>query len=94
MCVNYQRFWVKLKLFICLGVRYVFCGHYHGNCGGFYKDMEEVVTTAIGAPLRNDSSGFRVVNVFEDRISHKFVPFFASLQEQKGNNYMPLSSCS
>lgn len=52
--------------------------------------MEQVVTTAIGAPLRNDPSGFRVVNVFEDRISHEFVPFFANLAEQKGNNYMPL----
>lgn len=52
--------------------------------------MEQIVTTAVGAPLRNDPSGFRVVNVFEDRISHEFVPFFANLQEQKDNNYMPL----
>lgn len=52
--------------------------------------MEQVVTTAVGAPLRNDPSGFRVVNVLEDRITHKFVPFFVDLQEQKDNNYMPL----
>lgn len=72
-----------------LGCRYMFCGHYHGNCGGFYKDMEQVVTTAVGAPLHNDPSGFRVVNVHEDRISHEFVPFFENLEDQKGNNYMP-----
>lgn len=77
-------------MLIHAGARYIFCGHYHGNCGGFYKDMEQIVTTAVGAPLRNDPSGFRVVNVFEDRISHEFVPFFANLQEQKDNNYMPL----
>ncbi|KAJ6635648.1 Serine/threonine-protein phosphatase CPPED1 [Pseudolycoriella hygida] len=73
-----------------LGARYIFCGHYHGNCGGFYKDMEQVVTTAIGAPLHNDPSGFRIVNVFDDRLSHEFVPFFASLSQQKDNNFMPL----
>lgn len=51
--------------------------------------MEQVVTTAVGAPLRKDPSGFRVVNVYEDRIAHEFVPFFVNLDEQKENNYMP-----
>lgn len=80
----------SLNLQISTGVRYVFCGHWHGNAGGFYKDMEQIVTTAVGAPLRDNPSGYRIVNVSENRITHKFVPFFANLAEQKDNNYMPL----
>lgn len=92
---NYSNIQTDLRLpmldkFYNLGIRYVFSGHYHGNCGGFYKDMEQIVTTAVGAPLRKDPSGHRVVNVFEDRISHEFVPFFANLDEQEDNNFMPL----
>ncbi|KAG4071292.1 hypothetical protein HA402_003996 [Bradysia odoriphaga] len=92
---NYSNIQKEMRLpmlekFYNLGIRYVFCGHYHGNCGGFYKDMEQVVTTAVGAPLRKDPSGHRVVSVFEDRISHEFVPFFANLDEQEDNNFMPL----
>lgn len=54
------------------GVRYIFCGHWHRNAGGKYKDLELVVTSAIGAQLGNDKSGFRIVKVFEDSIQHKY----------------------
>jgi len=66
-----------------IGVRYIFCGHYHGNAGGVYKDVEEIVTSAIGAPLRNDPSGFRIVTVSEEEITHEFVPFFETLEIEK-----------
>lgn len=48
--------------------------------------MEEVITSAIGAQLGNDKSGFRIVNVGSERISHKYysfedVPLKVSLSE-------------
>ncbi|KAL3195729.1 hypothetical protein MRX96_001847 [Rhipicephalus microplus] len=54
------------------GVRAIFCGHYHCNAGGFYKDMELVVTSAIGAQLGCDILGLRVVKVREDNIEHQY----------------------
>lgn len=54
------------------GVRYIFCGHYHRNAGGKFKDLELVVTSAIGAQLGSDKSGFRVVKVYEDKIWHEY----------------------
>ena len=32
------------------GVSKIFCGHYHRNAGGWYKDMELIVTSSLGAP--------------------------------------------
>ena len=55
-------------------VKKVFCGHYHKNAGGFYEDIEVVVTSAIGAQLGEDKHGFRIVNVTEDEIRHEYVP--------------------
>ena len=54
------------------GVKYVFAGHYHRNAGGFYGDLEMVVTSAIGFPLGKDKPGMRVVTVEEDKITHSF----------------------
>ena len=54
-------------------MRYIFCGHYHRNAGGFYNGIEQVVTSAVSAQLGNDKSGIRIVNVFEDKITHKYV---------------------
>jgi len=55
------------------GVRYIFCGHYHRNAGGHYKKLELVVTSAIGAPLGENPSGYRIVNVGEDKILHEYI---------------------
>ena len=54
------------------GVKIIFCGHYHRNAGGFYKDMELVVTSAVGLQLGSDPHGLRVVKVEEETISHKY----------------------
>ncbi|GIY75737.1 hypothetical protein CDAR_451641 [Caerostris darwini] len=54
-------------------VKAIFCGHIHLNAGGFYKDLEVVVTSAIGCQLGMDKSGFRVVKVEEDKLSHKYI---------------------
>ncbi|CAL8124015.1 unnamed protein product [Orchesella dallaii] len=55
------------------GVRYMFCGHHHKNGGGTYKDLEQVVTSAMGAPWGEDPSGIRLVNVGPLDITHEYI---------------------
>ena len=55
------------------GVRAVFTGHYHRNAGGWYKDMELVVTSAVGTQLGPDGHGFRLVRVGEEKVEHEYV---------------------
>ncbi|KAG8177730.1 hypothetical protein JTE90_026572 [Oedothorax gibbosus] len=64
-----------LRKFHDANIRAIFCGHWHGNGGGFYKDLEVVVTSAIGAQLRGDKSGFRVVTLGENAIKHQYYAF-------------------
>jgi 3',5'-cyclic AMP phosphodiesterase CpdA len=54
------------------GVRAVFAGHCHRNAYGRDGDLEMITTSAIGMPLGNDPSGFRIVKVYEDRIEHVY----------------------
>ncbi|KAI1291700.1 Serine/threonine-protein phosphatase CPPED1 [Halotydeus destructor] len=54
------------------GVRFIFCGHYHRNTGGMFKDLELVVTSAIGAQLGDDGSGLRLVKVAEGSVNHRY----------------------
>lgn len=61
-----------LQKFDKAGVKAIFCGHYHGNAGGKYGNVDQVVTSAVGAQLRNDKSGLRIVNVTEDSIQHVY----------------------
>ena len=63
-----------LKRFSDSGISKIFCGHYHRNAGGWYNEkMELVVTSAVGSQLGQDKNGFRVVEVTEKEISHKYV---------------------
>lgn len=62
------------------GVRAIFCGHYHRNAGGRYKNLEVIVTSAVGAQIPTiDSreidfkSGYRIVEVDETKLEHKYV---------------------
>eukprot|EP00088_Acartia_fossae_P001366 TRINITY_DN10528_c0_g1_i2.p1 TRINITY_DN10528_c0_g1~~TRINITY_DN10528_c0_g1_i2.p1 ORF type:complete len:304 (+),score=49.40 TRINITY_DN10528_c0_g1_i2:42-953(+) len=64
----------KLNQFYDAGIRKIFCGHYHRNAGGFYKDLEVIVTSAIGCQIGPDDHGMRVVKVTEDKIEHKYHP--------------------
>nr|XP_002123287.1 serine/threonine-protein phosphatase CPPED1-like [Ciona intestinalis] len=62
------------------GIKIVFSGHYHRNAGGFWrnergdKQVEVVVSSAIGAQLGNDVAGLRVVKVTADDITHTYYP--------------------
>lgn len=47
---------------------HVFCGHYHRNSTGFYKNLEVVTTCAIGAPMGEDPSGLRIVKMYEKNV--------------------------
>lgn len=63
-----------LERFEKAGVSKVFCGHFHQNAGGLYKNsLEVVVTSAVGAQLGRDKHGFRVVDVYENEIKHAYV---------------------
>lgn len=54
------------------GVKYVFAGHLHRNSIGKYKGIEMVATGPIGKPLGKDPSGFRIVTVNKNNISHRY----------------------
>ncbi|KFM81499.1 Calcineurin-like phosphoesterase domain-containing protein 1, partial [Stegodyphus mimosarum] len=64
-----------LEKFYEANIRAIFCGHYHRNAGGFYKDLEVIVTSAVGCQLGTDKSGFRVVKLGENSIDHKYYAF-------------------
>ncbi len=59
-------------LFIEYRVRAVFAGHYHRNSLASHRGIEMITTSAVGRQLGNDLSGFRVVQVFRDRIEHHY----------------------
>lgn len=57
-----------LDLFSDYGVNAVFTGHLHDNRKVEYKDMQLITTSAVGKPLGDAPSGFRIVKVFPDKI--------------------------
>ena len=61
-----------LNKFYDAGIRSIFCGHYHRNAGGLFKDMQQVVTSAVGAQLGDDKSGLRVVKVLDTSVEHQY----------------------
>lgn len=63
---------IWLRKFKDAGVTKIMCGHYHRNAGGWFEDMELVVTSAIGAQCGNDKSGVRIVKVLNESIEHEY----------------------
>lgn len=61
-----------LETFHKAGIKAVFSGHYHRNAGGTYKNLDMVVTSAIGCQLGKDKHGVRVVVVTEEKIVHRY----------------------
>jgi len=62
-----------LEFFKKSGVVAVFAGHHHKNAESFYQGIDLVTTSAVGKPLGNVKSGFRIIKVYRDRISHEYV---------------------
>lgn len=54
------------------GVSHVFAGHYHRNALGRDGPLEMVTTGPVGKPLGSDPSGFRIVTVHHDSVSHRY----------------------
>lgn len=50
----------------------VFAGHWHGNSFGKDGKLQMVTTGPVGKPLHEAPSGFRVIKVYPERISHKY----------------------
>lgn len=61
-----------LDLFLKYGIRYIFAGHYHRNAYGQPADIQMVTTGPVGKPLGKDPSGFRLVKVTPEAISHRY----------------------
>jgi 3',5'-cyclic AMP phosphodiesterase CpdA len=55
-------------------VRAAFAGHWHRNAIGWDGDLEMVTSGPVGYPLGTDPSGFRIVRVEPDRITHEYRP--------------------
>ncbi|NQW21489.1 MAG: metallophosphoesterase [Chloroflexi bacterium] len=61
-----------VKLLRDAEVQTVFAGHWHRNHIASDGGLEVVVTSALGYPLGDDPSGYRVVSVSDDDLSHRF----------------------
>lgn len=59
------------------GVSHVFAGHWHKNNYAADGGLHVITSAAVGYPLGDDPSGYRVVRVFEDRIEHDYYAFGA-----------------
>lgn len=57
------------------GVAAVFAGHWHRNNYAEHDGMLMVATGAVGYPLGDDDSGYRVIDVTDDEISHNYYEF-------------------
>lgn len=55
-------------------VRLVLAGHWHRNSIARDGDLEMVTSGPIGYPLGDDPSGFRIVDVGQTGISHRYQP--------------------
>jgi len=54
------------------GVSHVFAGHYHRNALGRDGKLEMVTSGPVGRPLGSDPSGFRIVTVRGDSVTHRY----------------------
>lgn len=61
-----------LNLFSKNNVKAIFFGHHHNNGYATYGKMELVTTSALGKPLGNAPSGFRIIKVYNDKIEHEY----------------------
>jgi serine/threonine-protein phosphatase CPPED1 len=63
-----------LGLFKKYKVDAVFAGHLHNNASADFGKMKMITTGAIGKPLANAPSGFRIVKVFPGRVESEYYP--------------------
>jgi serine/threonine-protein phosphatase CPPED1 len=63
-----------LDAFRRAGGRYIFAGHYHRNALARDGDVEMITSGPVGKPLGADSSGFRIVTVLGQAVTHRYYP--------------------
>jgi len=61
-----------VKLLREANVQTVFAGHWHRNHVASDDGLDVVVTSALGYPLGDDPSGYRVVSVDEGKLTHRY----------------------
>ncbi|XP_070617219.1 serine/threonine-protein phosphatase CPPED1 isoform X1 [Erythrolamprus reginae] len=61
-----------MEKFCRAGIKTVFSGHLHKNAGGTYKDLNMVISSAIGCQLGEDTHGVRMVAVTAEKIIHRY----------------------
>ncbi len=67
---------IIMDLLSSYGVSAVFAGHWHRNVyGSFGENIEMITSGPVGYPLGDDPSGFRIVQVLEERIEHQYYGF-------------------
>lgn len=66
---------VVLEMCRRFGVCHVFAGHWHQNNYACDGSLRVIASAAVGYPLGDDPSGYRVVKVYEDRIEHDYYGF-------------------
>ena len=66
-----------LEMFRSARVRYLLSGHYHRNALAKDGDIEAITTGPVGMPLGNGRSGFRIVRVTKESITHEYAEFGA-----------------
>ncbi|MDP4283692.1 MAG: metallophosphoesterase [Bacteroidota bacterium] len=67
-----ERRKIYLDLFHQYGVKYIFAGHLHRNSIGQYQGIEMVTTGPLGKPLGKDPSGFRIVTIKNNHLTHQY----------------------
>jgi 3',5'-cyclic AMP phosphodiesterase CpdA len=55
-------------------IKNAFAGHWHRNSVAWDGDFEMVTSGPVGYPLGDDPSGFRIVRVNHDAVSHQYRP--------------------
>ena len=75
--ISYWTFNKKINkkffnLFENHSLEYIFTGHLHINLETQYKNTKIIVTSALGLPLGNDPSGYRIIEYKNEKLSYDF----------------------
>ena len=75
--ISYWAFEDKINdeffnLFENHSLEYIFTGHLHINLETQFKNTKIIVTSAVGVPLGNDPSGYRIIDFKNEKLTYDF----------------------
>ena len=75
--ISYWAFENKINdeffnLFENHSLEYIFTGHLHINLETQFKNTKIIVTSALGVPLGNDPSGYRIIDFKNEKLTYDF----------------------